>query len=217
MKKIITLFALFIITYHVQAQLPPKTDGTQYVVKDLDGINGSVFLYDDWQKGEVTLQDGHTYKDLDLKYDAYKDKVYYKNDDGATLIFIVPVKSFIISSPEGEPVNFDSGYTHVPDYSETSFFVPLNKGKVQVIKKVYKTIDERLEFPVTTPIKSFAAAEKYYLVTPDKIVPLKKDKKSLLAALGNKQAEVEKYIKQNNLNVKEDADLGKVLEYYNTI
>ena len=201
-----------------KAQLPPKTDGTQYNVRDLDGINGSAFLFDDWQKGEVILQDGTSFKDLDLKYDDYKDKVYYKDDNGETMILTVPVKSFAISTPDGgSPLHFENGFSGVPGSTITSFFIVLGKGKTHVLKRMNKSVEERLEFPVTTPIKHFESSTQYFLWSAGKATQVKQDKKSILAALGSKQSDLDAYIKQNKLNTKDDADLAKLITYYNTL
>ena len=57
----------------------------------------------------------------------------------------------------------------------------------------------------------------YYLLIDGKAVRIKKDKKSVEAALGSKQAELDSYIKANNLNLKNDADLAKLITQYNTL
>ncbi len=59
-----------------------------------------------------------------------------------------------------------------------------------------------------------------YFVSNDvtgSIRPIKKNKKSLLALFGKKKKEMEKYIKQNNINIKKSENLVKLIKYYNNL
>lgn len=218
MKKLLLFISIFLPLSQLKAQIPSKSDGQLYATTDLSRANGSPFMTEDWVKGTVLLQDGRVFKDIDVRYNDYNDQIYYKGEDGSILYFIAPVKEFTIMPADGSSeLHFQSGFTNVPDYTAKSFFIVLGEGKTRVIKKVFKMVEERIEFPVTTPIKRFEESTKYFLVTPEKVVLIKNDKKNLLNALGNKQPELEKYIKQNGLNTKDDADLSKLITYYNSL
>jgi hypothetical protein len=65
--------------------------------------------------------------------------------------------------------------------------------------------------------KAFKDNISYYLVIGNKAFPVKKEKRSILSALGNKQTELEAFIKANNLNLKNDDDLARLINYYNSI
>ena len=59
-----------------------------------------------------------------------------------------------------------------------------------------------------------------YFVSNDvtgSIKPIKKNKKTLLALFGKKKKEMEKYIKQNNINIKKSENLVKLIKYYNNL
>ncbi len=59
-----------------------------------------------------------------------------------------------------------------------------------------------------------------YFVSNDvtgSIRPIKKNKKTLLALFGKKKKEIEKYIKQNNINIKKSENLVKLIKYYNNL
>jgi hypothetical protein len=47
------------------------------------------------------------------------------------------------------------------------------------------------------------------------LIPVKKDKKSFLSVLADKQVQIEKYADENKLSFKNEEDLSKIINYYN--
>ena len=56
-----------------------------------------------------------------------------------------------------------------------------------------------------------------YIVKGTELIRVRKDKKSLLSALGDKTAQLESYIKSEKLNLKSEAGMISLVEYYNTL
>ena len=76
---------------------------------------------------------------------------------------------------------------------------------------------ETQAFNSATKTKSFQENTRYYLVKDGKATPVKNDKKSILAALPDKQEQLKGYVAAGNLNFKSDTDLAKLINYYNSL
>ncbi len=65
--------------------------------------------------------------------------------------------------------------------------------------------------------KSFKDEQDYYILKNGTMTPVKRDEKDILAALADKEPQVTAFIKSNRIKVKNDVDLGKLFDYYNTL
>jgi hypothetical protein len=187
--------------------------------RDLSDVVGSPYVNAEWGKGTVTLKDNKMYSNIDLKYSDYDDAVYFRNAEQKMQGFAMPVVDFTISYTEGgNPVlkHYRNGY-HIQGYDSNAYFEVFSEGKAQFLKKTKKKIETQSVYGSTGSDKSFITTTKYFLVNGGKSSIVKKDKKVILEALGDKQTELEAYIKSNNLNLKDENDIAKLLTYYNTI
>jgi len=182
----------------------------------IDGVDGSPLLTAGWAKGVVKLTDGRTYGDILLNYNEMTDELLFKDTKGNTLNFINPVNEFKMTLADGREKIFLNGFKNIPNTTETSFFEVLADGTASLIKRYSKSVVESKEYN-SPAIKTFEENTKYYLIVAGQAVPVKKDKKTILTALGNKQPELETYIKTNNLNFTSDEDLGKLITFYNSL
>jgi hypothetical protein len=185
-------------------------------------VEGTPYLSEDWMPGDVKLANGVTSQEkMMLKYNLVDDMVLFKDkDSGEQMAFVIPVQEFTINLTDDDKLfvrRFRSGYKDIDGATPTSFFEVLSDGKVQLLKKDVKKPFENQEIGSASKTTSFIEKVKYYLVNNGKVIPVKNDKKTLLAALGDKQAQLEEYIKTNKLTVKTDAQLGKLVDYYNTL
>jgi len=182
-----------------------------------DDLDGSPLLNEQWAMGVVMLADGTTYKNISLKYNEMQDVLYFKGNNDHADVFAKPVHEFSISyNNKNQRKLFKNGFNNVPNTSEASFFEILADGSAQLIKKDNKELIDVKGYnqPIT---KRLDDDSRYYLIVADKAIRVKNAKKSILTALGNRQAELEAYIKTNNLNFKSDDDLGKLITFYNSL
>ncbi len=177
-------------------------------------MEGSPYLNDQWIKGTVTFQDGKTAKNVDLKFDQVQGFLVFKNDLGHEFMFVTPVKEFEL------PLigKFRSGFPPSKGTNEKTFFKVLNDGETKLLKSQVKNILETKAFYSGVVEKTVVEEIKFYILKSDnKLVLLKNDKKSLLSELKNKESELEKYIRNQNLSVKNEEDLVNLFAYYNSL
>ncbi len=201
--------------------LSAQTTFGQYL-QDLNGkpvmeinhvdVEGSPYLFDDWKKGVVKLKNGKTYKDVDLKLNVLSDEVLFKDAKGNTLVFVDEVSEFKIGD-----VLMRAGYQASEGRTEKSFYQVLSDGGTTLLKRQSKSIVEEKPFNSATVQKKILSTESYYLARNNQLVKVKKDKKAILEALGEKSVELEKYIASNKLNLKEERDMSQLLNYYNSL
>lgn len=217
MKKTILYISLFITCLTAHAQYMQDVNGKPLMSGKYVDVVGTPYLFENWNKGEVTLADGKVYKDLDLKYDQVEGIVFFKGKNGADLGFTSIVKSFILY-PNNVAINF----IMVPEIKESEkdpYFEVLSDGKkVKFLKKTVKVIREGKGYGSATTTRTFGENTSYYLLKADgSYTKVKKDKKAIIAALSDKSAEVEQFIKDNKTSFKEDAAVAAIVNYYNTL
>jgi hypothetical protein len=217
---IVVLF-LFATFHRANAQYAQDINGRPLTTKaGYTDVQGTPFLNDQWSKGIVKMTDGKVYKDMLLKYHEVDDVLYFQGKNEETLTFVDPVSEFTISNISDDKqseLHFRKGFKNIPNSTEESFFEVLNDGTIQLIKKPTKSVSESKEYNSLTVVKRFDENVKYYLIISGKAVLVKRDKKSILSAIGNKQPEMENYIKTNSLNMKNDDDMGKLVRFYNSL
>lgn len=136
------------------------------------------------------------------------------------LTFIEPVKEFkliIKDDPDSGILYFRNGYRPVDDATAKTFYQIMSEGETLLAKRITKKIIESRPYGSATMIKTFDEVQTYYVIKTGLPFKIRKDKKSLLAALGSYNYELEKFIKTSQLNLKSDNDLITLINYYNNL
>jgi len=212
------------ITVKVQGQ--PLTYGNGVPVKEFDytNIQGSPYLFDEWHIGSVALSNGKLFDNMLLKYNIKDDDVYFKNADDSPMAFKDEVKSFTLMDDSKNIHIFRNGYASAPGITDKSYLEVIAAGKVQFLKKDSKSIIDSKEYGSAVINRRFMESVKYYLYIgfdndseKSKILLVKKDQRTILGALKNKEDELADYIQKNALNLKNETDIVKLVNYYNTL
>lgn len=191
-------------------------DGAAVMRSEYTALVGNPYFNEDWVDGDVKLKDGSVQSGTPMKYDELQDNVYTKiGDDPAK--FKKPVVEFTITDRSGKPAHF-SVFPGNDKFSDIAYFQVLADGKVKLLRKNAKAVSESKDGIGTAVVTRLVVDNiDYYLLIDGKAVKIKKDKKSVEAALANKQSELDNYIKANNLNLKKDDDLAKLITQYNAL
>jgi len=230
MKNLANLFLCLSICglsfIKAQAQSQPLTYGNGMPIRELDytGVQGSPFLFDEWHKGSAALVNGQLFDNMLLKYNIKDDAVYFKNADDSQMAFKDEVRSFTLMDDKGGMHTFRSGYAEGSGITTKSYLEVVAAGKAQFLKKDSKSISETKQYGSTTVDRRFMENVKYYIyIGPTdesgkgKMIPVKKDQKSILGALKDQEEQLADYVQKNALNLKSEADIVKVVNYYNTL
>lgn len=211
-------FCLLALASTVKAQFKLYTDYKPVKLIDYTNMEGTPYLYEDWQTGNVTLTNGVSNKEpMMLKLNMVNDVVSFKDKEtGQELEFVEPVQEFSLNVGTSTR-HFKSGFKNIDGIAPTAFLEVLSDGKAQLLKRNNKIVFEQQPIGSATKERTFIEKTKYYLVIDGKATVVKTDKKSVLAALGDRHDQLEEYIKTNKVNFKDDAQLGKLVDYYNSL
>lgn len=221
MNKHIFLFAAFVLCLTGLSSLPANAQYTEdfrakdVLEKQYVDIKGSPYISDEWTEGVVKMQSGPTYK-MPLKYDQVKGELIFKDRSGREMTFADPVAGFMLSGKDGDRV-FRNGFKGIEGREENYFFEVLYDGGTPLLKDPKKNIVEHRAYNSSTAVKSILEAPAYYIVLKGEAIRIKKDKNSVLSALEGSSDALDKYIQDQKLNLKDDAGLAKLLQYYDTL
>lgn len=202
------------------AQTIVTNRGTPWATKVYAEVKGSPYLTETWVKGDVAMKDGTVYKNVLLMYDQIADQLLFEGDNGDSLTFVKPVHEFnlpIINKGTTTGYNYRNGFPAIGSNTTNSFYEVINDDKVKILKRTKKTILSHKDYSSANQVSEVNSNTSYYILKNNTMSQIKPNSKTILEALSDKSAAVEKYIKENNLDVKRDTDLGKVFEYYNSL
>lgn len=219
MKKPVVAFLLLFTGHILLAQdmvLYDPVSATPFNSSKYSEVKGSPFITDKWTPAIVTTSTGK-YKVAGVKLDAYENTLFFSKDE-EPYEFRDEVISFILT-----PVATDSStYQYYKKgfsgsgLERKQFVQVLAEGKVSVFKSVIKMMSENNEINRGV-VKNFKTVTRYFIMKDNTISLLRTNNKDVLSALSDKEAQVKTYIDENKLSAKNDAELTKMVKYYNTL
>jgi hypothetical protein len=211
MKKSLLCLGLILGTIVAQAQgmFIQDINGRPIFENGYTEIEGSPYLKDAWARGTVKAKhNGKTYELAKMRYDAYKDELEYEENEKAYR-FSGEITEF--ATTDGV---FRNGFPVFESLTARSFYQVVYDGKVKLLKRTVARVQTEKLYSSATQTKRFVKEEFLYLLKNGVFTRLKKDKKALLEALGEKQDELEAFIKDQKLKLSKEEDILRVLEKY---
>ena len=212
-KFIITIFiCLSVKLLSAQQMYLTNINGDPVFTKTYTEIIGSAFLSDNWLEGTATTINGATYKNIKLKYDLYKDQPYFKQKESeeGLFSFTEKIKTFTLNYLNEEQI-FLMGFPVVDNLNQNSYYQVVGVHKENyLLKKIIKTVSESRPYNSTITEKTFMEQQVYYLFRDGKMYRFKPSKKEFLAYFPNQTEKINTYLKANDIDFKNTADLGKL-------
>jgi hypothetical protein len=194
-------------------------------------VLGSYYLDQDWSlatvrfypktistpKGIVKLD---SLTDVQIKIILYGNDVEFNTPEGVKVISGTLIKGYTLQKPNQLPKNYISTLEFVDNYDKIkpSFFELLVDGKLKLLEYT------RVNIQKPDYVEAFNTGSKDTKITKDKqlyitqgkeVLRLNTNKKEILKLMSDKKTEVESFIKQNNLSVKDRVDLLQIFKFYN--
>ena len=233
MKKLLLCFSLLIVIIsHAQRNSISTTGkwGQQIFLSDVngqafvnkyEGISGSVYDNTDYLLARITLKDGRVYNDVKTRINLLEQEVNFIASNGQEGFLGKGMASEITyqdnSGSNLEAKVFQCGFPPIDNQNRISFYQILLNDKTSLLKSVYKSIQERNNDMSGERFKEFATYENMYLLKEGTMVRIKKDKSNLIALLQDQNQSIKKYIDDQKLNLKNEAHLIALVQYYNTL
>lgn len=240
--KIVPVLLILISECYAQAVVPPNIRATFTLDKfgDMDRMGaddllfgipmaegkviGDTYLNTYWKNTNILLYEkGQVIKGIPVRYDIRPDELEVKTRDGIKVLKGNKVKSFVwTDSLTKVPVYFVNAkdYKNEDNVSYTGFFQVLSEGALPLFKKTLldiKKADYNIQLNVGSHDDKILKKAEYYTLKGNYVLELPSGKKKLIASFPDKSEEVEKFIKDNDLNVNKEEHLRLIFEYYNSL
>jgi hypothetical protein len=177
-------------------------------------IDGSSTLTERWSSGQVKLKGNEVILVDSLNFDIYQNNLLFRQRGLAYCVSNqLNVEYFVINN---------SKFLNIPtENSRSSFFEILVDGEKVKLVKLYKCIIiEGSEGNGIDPGRNdrYKVISDYFSIKDfSSLVPFKNSKKELISLMADKGEDIKKYIKEQRLNCKNQADLIKIFNYYNSL
>ena len=219
MKSFFLLMLCYLTAITVSAQsnvfMADNVTGNLYRPNAETDIEGTRFLFEDWMPGVIYMKDGRKAEKFLLKFDFYSNELLFLHD-GKPLVVVNPVKEFVITPVIGTPCLFRRGYQPVERNDELSYYQVIQDGPVSLLKFTSKIINERKEYSKAGSIKEYNTSINYFIAKSNgEIVKIKKDKQSLLSAIGDADGKLQAWVDKNKIRCKTEEDMMTVVKAYN--
>ena len=187
-------------------------NGRKYKPYSFSFVNGTPFFQTD-QFGEgAIIYEGGYYNNVKLLYDQVQDMVILLAEVAIELI-TERIEQFSISGHLFVKLAKDSLNNQIT----AGFYEQLYKGNIEIYKKERKIIKENLS--TTEGVRGEIEKKVFYYLKKDGIFYLIKKKRHVYEILKDKENEIQKFTKSNDLNFKTDPDnlLAKIAAYYDQL
>ena len=171
---------------------------------------GTPFFKNGWYKGKISTENG---KDMEflMAFNEQKNELYVVED---------PNKDAITIKPEA----FTIAGHHFSQFNK-AYFEVIYIGKNTVLKEHSCTLNsnsavEKTGYEVSGGVGEyegeFVKSSKYFTLKQEEVVQLPKGK-NLLKLFDNKKIEVDKFVKENNINLKSENGIVSIFKYYDSL
>ncbi len=189
--------------------------GLYFGGNELEGVEGSIYVGENWPGGKLILRGGKTIENYLFRYNVYADQMQFIKDSD-TLAFASPGELFSITFDDRTFVYgpYEGSGTLMKGYFE--LLVP---GKQQLLlrRAVSYIIPEETKGK-EEPKNKYLISECFFLKKGN--LPAQKvicNKKSALNAVGDHQEELDNYLKKTGNKVRTAEDLKRMVAYYNSL
>jgi len=186
-----------------------------------EGVKGTPYVFKDFRQGEVFLKNKNKVAIKELNYNCFENEITYMDPGTDVVRLLNKFQVDLFTMQDG-----DSVLTFVPlklgEDAEAIFVEVLyNRGSIayKAYEKEWVKANYEGGYSADRAYDEFVDKyDLYFLKKGDNILyKAKKSKKQVLEAFPGYESEISDFIKSNKLDLKEDASLVKLLEYYDTL
>lgn len=168
---------------------------------------GTPFFKNGWYKGTISTENSKNLEFL-MAFNVQKNELYVVKDPNQDAITIKP-ESFTIAG-------------HHFSQFEKTYFEVIYISKNTLLKEYSCNLNangmtQKTGYEVSGGYEGeFMKTSKYFILKNDEVVQLPKGKQ-MLKVFDNKKIEVEKFVKENDINLKSENGIVSVFKFYNSL
>ncbi len=235
MRKFITFsFCLILSTYTIHAQsngvVVPGKWSDQIFITDVNGrpfenkygdYTGSIYNNDAYTLSDVVLNDGRKFHHVKTKIDFLSQQMIFMSSEGKVGILgngsVKEIAYYTTLGSTSPDLTFRTGFPKIDLLTPNNFYQVLADGKCVLLKSISKFLTENKNELSGEISRTIETVENIYVFFDGKMTRLKKDREAVLDILIDKRKELIKFKEENNLDLKKNDDLVKLVMKYNTL
>jgi hypothetical protein len=190
--------------------------GWKTALSEVD-IEGSPYLNDEFIEGSIFTTSKNQFVNVPVRYNIFNDEIEFRTDDGIIQAIALPETI--------EKIEFgDYKMEYIPyllgGRIKRGFFVVLEKGNATLYARpqiLFEPAKEPGAYSDAQPPKFIKSSDEYYIrvgMEPAKIIIKRRDISNVLP---DHQEQLEDYIKEHKIKTNRPDDLGKLVQYYNSL
>jgi len=205
--------------YLNESDITQRNEFDRLSEEDLAGVEGTPYSNEEFLLGNVYQNDKLVLKDVYLRYNSYADEIEMKRnsttDDYGSLL----------KNPETFVKIFKDVYIFVPlknKNDDGGYFKIVTSGKhYDLYKKTITAFKQPVQAKTTyqqnKPAR-FDTKVAYFLMSKDgKLGELPTSRNKAAKVMSSKKDEVKNFIDKNKLDLDNEADLARLVDYFNSI
>jgi len=207
--------------YDVGANLNDFVEGRSDYIRSFksgyEGIRGTPNIFEDFHKGNLYFTNKTSMVGIMINYDCYNDHILYSDKDHIYIINGNNIDFFTIERNEGSD-NLLFKQVFLESEKKRIFLQIIYDDRSTLFKRHKKNF---IEADYTGPYNAdrrydeYKDDQDYYIkLTDGKIRQIKSRKKYIKEIFGNKATMILEYIKEENIDLKDEHDLIRLAEYY---
>ncbi len=208
------------MNYFRQMQTDKTTKFEEFDLEKIEYI-GSPYVNKNFERGNIYLNSKLIVEEVPLRYNAFADEMEFKE----SLNDLDEDSKALTKSPEVDIEIGNTLYVFVPyqgGIEKGGYFEALVRGeKYDLFKKYNKKFSEgrKAQTSMTKDMPAkFTDNPVYYLVSDEGVFyELPTKKRAFSKVFLKKENEINDYIKDNKLDIKNEKDLIKIINYFNSI
>jgi hypothetical protein len=190
----------------------------QYTVAESSSITeGSEYLVDSFENGEILTSEFEQFTGIPMRYNAFKDEIEVKLEDGKLYSLTDPTKivQILLNSRKMIYTDFNAA-----GGKKSGYLFELYQGNSTLYCRNVKIFKDRIPsngITPETPAKIMDKPREYYIRIKDELPRIFSSKKDLLEILKSHLSEMEEYLKKGKLKYNNEEDMVRVLTYYDSL
>jgi len=186
---------------------------------DYNDITGSAFWDDKWHKAIIVCGQNRIFTVQKVKLNLYSNDVNYIDDKGKEMIVSNVVNKVLFYSEEDstKPSAVFEKFSSLEGAENTGFYQSLNTGNTRLLKLTTVKIENGFDPLIGKSTHRFSSKYNYCIYFNNTINALYKLNKDNIFKVINPSDEIKAWLKVNDNQLKNEAQVVKFLQYYNAL
>ena len=180
-------------------------------------VEGTPYFTDRWLKGNVRIEESE-YRNILLRVNIFETSLEFMDGKGEAMVCTMPIKQVILKdSVNGAQYHFIHS-SFLPETSEFKqcWLLELVSGGTSLYRLEKKTINEYRPYGSATTEQRIVNTYNYFVLVNNELIRIKRTS-DIPELLVSKKTMLLDYIKSNKLNAKDEKDMARLINYYNTL